>query len=213
MEPAAADPLTAAALAHHRRRGIVAVVAGAPSFVVGAVFINRSGSEAGEIKNVWDVVGGLLAGVGFSATVIGAGMLVHWVRWRRILRRSSWTTSPVRTALVWFWARESRTLVYLPAFDRNTVYCMGTTVLWSRAQLLAAEHADVAGAAGRRCVVAVAGRAVMMSIRPPQRESTRRRWRLAIDGDDHARVSPWRRWWRRKRARRAGHEDGNDSGN
>jgi hypothetical protein len=186
VEPAAADPLAAAALARHRRRGIVAVVTGVPMSVVGVVFISRSGSEAGEIKNVWDVAGGLLAGVGFSAMVIGAGMLVHWVRWRRILRKSSWITSPVRTALVWFWARDGRTLVYLPAFDPDTVYSLGTTVLWNRAELLAAENADVAGTAGRRCVVAVAGRGVMMSIRPPRRESTRRRWRRAIDGDSGA---------------------------
>jgi hypothetical protein len=184
VEPAAADPLTAAALARHRRRGIVAVVAGVPMFVVGAVLIDRSASEAGEIKNVWDVVGGLFAGVGVSAAVVGAGVLVHWVRWRRRLRRSSWITSPVRTTLVWFLARDGRTLVYLPAFDPGTVYSMGTTVLWNRAELLASEQADVAGTPGRRCVVAVAGRTVMMSIRPPRLESTRRRWRQAMDGED-----------------------------
>ncbi len=179
-----------------RHRAWWSLVIGAPMLAIGSWLINSKGSTVdGEIQNVWDVIGGLAAGVGLCVTVAGCFMWWTGFRWRRLALASGWTSSAVDVVPTWLLSPSGRLLVVLRDFDPDGVYSAGMSTMVARSAVMAAPTVHVAGRRGSTLVVA-AGPRRLVTVRPPRTRWTRRRWSWRIDHPAEANRNPIRRVFR-----------------
>ena len=192
------DLATAQRLDLHRRRATAAGLAGPSLLIIGALILDRYGAkDAQNIESVWDVVGGGSAGIGVSLIAVAAVMLVHQLRWRRILRGGRWVDSACETASVWWLVRDRRMLIRLPDFDAEMVYSMGVSGVWNRALLAGSPRVHVAGRPGGRIVIRADDAQPFISARAAHTRWDQRRRRWAFDNKEAVAVGPIRRWFGR----------------
>lgn len=187
------DSAVASWLRIRLRRAMLSGLVGLPLFILGLWLLDTRGSlNQTEIHNVWDVVGGLATGIGLCMAWIGGFMMWTALRWQRMIRRSSWVSSPVGTVPSWLLVPDGRILVVLPEFYPGGVYSVGVSTAFSRHGIVAAADVLVAGRPGSTVVVAVPPFA-LLTVRPPRTAWTRRRWLWRIAHPTETNLSPLRR--------------------